>query len=69
MIAVVFGGPHAVVGEITFQSDRDADGDWEIFIMDDDGTNQNQLTFNTDNDYDPRFSFGGAQIVFRSSEL
>ena len=52
MIAVVFGGAQrAIAGKIAFESNRDADGDYEIFVMDDDGTDQTQLTFNTVGDY------------------
>ena len=36
---------------IAFISNRD--GDWEIFVMDSDGTDVNQLTFNNDNDWKP----------------
>ncbi len=50
MIAVVFGGAQRAVGQkIAFSSNRD--GDFEIFVMDDDGTDQTQLTFNTVGDY------------------
>jgi len=39
---------------IAFESDRD--GDWEIFVMDADGNNQTQLTFNNDDDRAPAWS-------------
>ena len=41
-------------GRITFMSDRD--GDWEIFVMDSDGGNVTQLTFNNDYDIAPTWS-------------
>ena len=41
-------------GLITFMSDRD--GDWEIFVMDSDGGNVTQLTFNNDYDVAPTWS-------------
>ena len=41
-------------GLITFMSDRD--GDWEIFVMDSDGGNVTQLTFNNDYDIAPTWS-------------
>ncbi len=50
--------------EIVFQSNRD--GDFEIYIMNVDGTNQRQLTFNDDADRFPRVSANGLQIVFES---
>lgn len=40
--------------QIAFESDRD--GDLEIFVMDADGGNQTQLTFNNDEDRDPVWS-------------
>ena len=44
--------------QIAFISDRD--GDWEIFVMDADGSNETQLTFNNDNDWGPVwFPLGG----------
>lgn len=50
--------------EIVFQSNRD--GDYEIYIMAIDGTNQRQLTVNTFADRYPRVSPDGRQIVFQS---
>ena len=41
-------------GLITFMSDRD--GDWEIFVMDSDGGNVTQVTFNNDYDIAPTWS-------------
>ena len=49
---------------IAFRSDRD--GDYEIFIMDADGDNQRQLTFNNNNDYGAYWSPDGSAIAFMS---
>ncbi|MBK8904575.1 MAG: PD40 domain-containing protein [Anaerolineaceae bacterium] len=50
--------------EIVFQSNRD--GDFEIYIMHADGSNQRQLTFNNVADQFPRVSPDDARIVFES---
>jgi Tol biopolymer transport system component len=50
--------------KIAFQSDRD--GDNEIYTMDSDGSNLEQLTFNTATDSNPRFSPDGT-IAFISA--
>ena len=49
---------------IAFQSDRD--GDHEIFVMDADGTNVQQLTDNDSYDENPAWSPDGNRIVFVS---
>ena len=49
---------------IIFQSDRD--GEYEIYMMDPDGSNVVQLTDNTAADRDPSWSPNGQQIVFHS---
>jgi Tol biopolymer transport system component len=56
--------PLAANGKIVFVSDRD--GDAEIFVMDADGSDQTQLTFNTAIDADPRWSPDGTKIVYSS---
>ena len=50
--------------QITFDSDRD--GDFEIYVMDADGSNE-QLTFNSSVDEYPAWSPDGAQIAFDSN--
>jgi len=51
-------------GKIAFHSNRD--GDWEIFVMNADGSGQTQLTFNTANDAWPAWSPDGSKIAFAS---
>jgi TolB protein len=54
-----------VSGKIAFQSDRD--GDWEIYIMNADGSNLVQLTHNTFADEYPVWSPDGQQIAFQTN--
>ena len=49
---------------IAFVSDRDEN--WEIYVMDTDGNNQQRLTNNRKNDWDPSWSPDGTCIVFIS---
>ena len=51
--------------EIVFHSDRD--GDFEIFVMNADGSNPRQITNNTYRDQYPVISNDGMQIAFTSS--
>ena len=51
--------------QIVFQSKRD--GNWEIYVMDADGTNQRRLTHHPGFDYDPDWSPDGFQIAFDSN--
>lgn len=49
-------------GKIAFQSDRD--GDFEIFVMNADGSDVTQLTHNTVGDYLPRWSPDGTRLTY-----
>src|SRR2546422_583991 len=51
-------------GKIAFVSDRD--GNFEIYVMDADGSNQTRLTNNPARDGEPAWSPDGAKIVFVS---
>jgi Tol biopolymer transport system component len=51
-------------GKIVFHSNRD--GDFEVFAMNADGTEQTQLTHNDSHEFDPAWSPNGKQIVFNS---
>src|SRR5215210_2084592 len=60
-------------GKIVFSSNRttgtgvdNPTGDSELFTMNNDGTGIEQLTFNTADDYEPRFSADGGWIAYTS---
>ncbi|HQU83251.1 MAG TPA: CHRD domain-containing protein [Pyrinomonadaceae bacterium] len=52
-------------GKIAFVSDRT--GNYEIFTMNSDGSNQTNITNNAANDDEPAWSFDGAKIAFYSN--
>jgi Tol biopolymer transport system component len=52
-------------GAIAFSSNRDADGDYEIYSVDTSGGSLTQLTDNTVTDSQPAYSADGTKIVFR----
>jgi dipeptidyl aminopeptidase/acylaminoacyl peptidase len=51
---------------IVFTSNRDRDGNSEIYVMNADGSNQTRLTDNTAYDFAPAFSVDGSRIAFHS---
>lgn len=55
---------HGLKGTIAFHSSRD--GDFEIFVMNADGSEQTQLTHNTSHEFDPTWSHNGKLIGFTS---
>ena len=59
------GGSNESGDLIAFASDRD--GDWEIFVMNPDGTEVRQLTDHDDGDYSPSWSPDGTRIAFSSN--
>jgi Tol biopolymer transport system component len=50
--------------KIAFASDRE--GSWDIFVMDEDGTNQLRLTDNPESDRDPSWSPDGTRLAYMS---
>ena len=54
----------AFTSKILFTSNRD--GNYEIYVMNPDGSNQNRLTNNSDDDSAPAWSTDGSKIVFES---
>jgi dipeptidyl aminopeptidase/acylaminoacyl peptidase len=50
--------------KIAFRSNRD--GNWEIYVMNSDGSEHRRLTHNVAPDDQPRFSPDGMKIIFRS---
>lgn len=62
--APIEAGP-TIPDEIVFESNRD--GDYELYIMNTDGGNQRQLTFNNADEEYPRVSPDGQRIAFVSN--
>lgn len=58
-----FRGTTITGNEIVFASDRDSKGN-ELYLMNDDGTNIRQLTFNDFEDNNPAFSFDKKKVAF-----
>ena len=58
------GGGNIVGYKITFDTDRD--GDFEIYTMNDDGSNISRLTNSMEDDIYPSWSWDGSRIAFTS---
>ena len=56
--------PVPVIQRIAFRSDRD--GNWEIYVMDKDGSNHTRLTTNSAQDIEPAWSPDGSKTAFTS---
>ncbi|MCW4032527.1 MAG: hypothetical protein NWF08_03940 [Candidatus Bathyarchaeota archaeon] len=61
---LAYSDSQMLTGEIVFSSDRD--GDFEIFLMNSNGSNQTQLTYDVSNNYKPTWSPNGSSILFES---
>ena len=64
LVACLWVATPPLWGKIVFYSDRD--GNYEIYTMNADGSNQTRLTFNQAGDFAPAWSPNGRQIVFAS---
>jgi TolB protein len=62
------GSYPGINGKIAFYDRESSPDDDEIFVMDNDGTNIEQLTFNDVYDRDPCWSPDGTKITFRSED-
>ena len=65
LVASLWLAASSLWGKIAFYSNRD--GNYEIYTMDSDGSNQTRLTFNEAPDVWPAWSPNGQQIVFQSN--
>ena len=65
LLGVVFAGTGMYAGtKIAFASNRD--GNYEVYVMNADGSGQTRLTSNTATDLEPTWSPDGTKIVFES---
>ena len=61
---VALGAAPRASQRIAFASNRD--GNWELYVMNADGSGQTRLTWSAGNDFDPSFSPDGRKIAFVS---
>lgn len=62
-IAQTFSNLGSVYSKIAF-SRQENQNDWDLWLMDLNGSNQTQIHNSTSNDADPHFKFDGSKIVF-----
>jgi len=65
ILSLLACGDGTTPGRIAFMSNRD--GNWEIYVVDADGSNQQCLTDNLAADWWPSWSPDGSRIVFTSA--
>lgn len=63
-----FASGHRLHGAIAFHRGATFDGDFEIYVMNADGSNVTQITHNAVNEFDPFWSPDGRQLAFGRCE-
>ena len=67
LVACLWLVTSSLQAKIVFNSNRD--GNWEIYTMDSDGTNQTRLTFELGENRFPVWSPNGHQIAFENGRI